>query len=107
MSKEIALFLTGAIVPLGIWLCVLHYRFLGILRTSHHDRWSSIGSPKLAFSKTIGAEISVTRFLFSGEYRSLEDPVLTHVGDDLRVAHVLFLGAIVGSTLLFALQVLN
>ena len=88
-------------------MSVLHFRFVGILRTSHNQRWANLGGPRLALTKSLGAEISVIRFLFSGEYRSLEDPALNHVGDDLRVAHALFLGSIVGSAFLFAMQGLS
>ena len=97
MSKEIALILTGAIVPIGVWLCILHYRFLNILEFSHQENWVAMGKPKVLFSKTVGAELSMSQFLFSGEYRSLQDPMLTMVGDDLRLAHVLFLSSILGS----------
>ena len=103
MSKEIALLLTGAIVPVGVWMCVLHYRFLRILQNHHSENWIAMGKPKVIFSKTITAEISISKFLFSGDYRSLQNPTLTMTGDDLRRTHILFLSLILGS---FAFNVL-
>ena len=97
MSKEIALILTGAIVPIGVWLCILHYRFLNILELGHQENWVEMGEPKVLFSKTVGSEFSISRLLFSAKYRSLQDPMLTMVGNDLRLAHILFLSSIFGS----------
>lgn len=104
MSKEIALLLTGAILPVGVWLCVLHYRFLHILQHHHSESWVALGKPKVIFSKTIIAETSISKFLFFRAYQSLQNPTLTMIGNDLRNAHILFLSLILGS-LVFNLSV--
>ena len=96
MGKDISLILSGAIAMTGIWLCVLHCRFLNVLQDHHKKQWEKLGKPRI-LSKTIGAEMGMGRFLFSEEYRDLNNPVLSMVGDDLKRTHCLFLSLIIAS----------
>ncbi|NKB35862.1 MAG: hypothetical protein GKR93_01650 [Gammaproteobacteria bacterium] len=98
MSKEFVLMFTGAIATVGVWLAVLHIRFVNLLENNHEEKWNNLDKPKIV-SKTIRAERNLFRFLFSDEYRELKNPVLTMVGDDLKFAHRLFLSLIVLSFL--------
>ncbi len=98
MSKEIILFITGAIASVGVWLCVLHFRFVNLLENAHEKKWNEQDKPKMV-SKPLRAEQNLFRFLFSDEYRELNNPVLTMIGDDLKLAHRLFLSLIVVSFL--------
>jgi len=98
MSKEVVLFITGAIATVGVWLCVLHVRFVNLLENTNEKKWNDLDKPKLV-SKTIRAEQNLFRFLFSDEYREMKNPVLTMIGDDLKLAHRLFLSLIVLSFL--------
>jgi len=65
-------------------LALTHF-FLRRLRTHHMAAWEELGSPTLILNNTISNGLRTCRFIWDGEYRVLDDPVLNTLGTILRL----------------------
>ncbi len=69
----------------------------GRLKSAHRETWERLGHPEL-FANSFEASIKVTKFLFSQEYRSLND---RYVATCVWVMRAL-IGALIVSSLVLA-----
>src|SRR4051812_23949569 len=67
-----------------IGLALSHF-FLRRLRTHHVSTWEELGAPTLIVNNTISNCLRTCRFIWDGEYRVLDDPVLNALGTIIRL----------------------
>ena len=77
--------LTALLVVAAVGGLVLTQFFLRRLRTHHSPTWEALGSPTLVLNNTIRNSTRTCRFIWDGEYRVLDDPVLDMLGTTLRL----------------------
>jgi hypothetical protein len=75
-------------ISLGV-ACVaglaLTYFFLRRLRIRHATTWEELGAPTLILNNTISNGLRTCRFIWDGEYRVLDDPILNTLGTIIRL----------------------
>ncbi len=89
--------LTASLAAACVGGFFLTHVILRRLRTRHPDTWAELGSPTLVLNNTISNSLRTCRFIWDGEYRVLDDPVLDRLGAVLRlywIAYALLFAAL-------------
>lgn len=66
----------------GAFLISWFYRRL---RDYHPEQWAELGSPTLIFNMSMAIQRRVSRFLWRGAYRRLNDPTLDRIAVAAKV----------------------
>jgi hypothetical protein len=74
-----------------IYLAVVGY-FMNYLKRAHREIWLGLGSPSIILNNSIGNGFLTLRFLFSGKYKTLNDPKLAYLVWGIRALLFLCLG---------------
>jgi hypothetical protein len=98
------LVLLGAMFALLIPALWVSYRLRSRLQMKHPSVWADLGKPGFA-NLTIASSSRAARFLRSGDYRALADPVLNKCAFALRILSLTYLGCFLTFFALFIVQV--
>src|SRR5438477_12662691 len=85
---------------------VLTHLFLRRLRTYHSATWEELGAPTLILNNSISNSLRTCRFIWTGEYRVLDDRVLNTLGAALRLYWIAY-GLLFVAVLLFGAPLCN
>ncbi|MGH6802581.1 MAG: hypothetical protein ACREC3_04350 [Methyloceanibacter sp.] len=73
LLRTIGTIVFGAIVAAGI---ALSFYILRRLRTQHRDKWTELGEPSFFLNMSVRNQRRLSKFIWSGEYRQLNDESL-------------------------------
>lgn len=77
----------------GVYLATVGY-FMKYLERVHRDTWLELGSPSIILNNSIQNGLLTLRFLFSGRYRTLNDPKLAKLVWGIRTLLLLCVAGI-------------
>lgn len=88
MSADLIWIVTMA--ALGVAAVVVQVLFYRRLRSEHRETWRELGEPSFVAGSSMKSQLTMIRFFWGGQHRSLDDDRLRALIYGLRVISIVF-----------------